>query len=64
MNLSGRDAIAGLDIKLTPYAQIRWFTRDYSALRGENLFCISTPTVTFIPRPKRDPAVFAPAARG
>src|SRR5450631_712730 len=43
MNLSGRDAIAGLDLK---YVQIRWVTWKYYALRGESLFCSYSPSAT------------------
>jgi hypothetical protein len=32
-----------LDLK---YAKTRWITRDYPALRGENLFCSITPSAT------------------
>jgi hypothetical protein len=45
MVLSGHDAIAGVDLKS---AQIRWLTRDYSGLRGENLFCSFAPSANAI----------------
>ena len=38
MILSGRNAVAGLDLK---YAQICWITRDYPALRVESFFAVT-----------------------
>src|SRR5450631_1386318 len=43
MILSRHDAIAELDLK---YAQIRWVTWKYYALRGESLFCSYSPSAT------------------
>src|SRR5664279_5619200 len=45
MILSRHDAIAGLDLK---YAQIRWVTWKYYALRGESLFCSYSPSANAI----------------